>query len=98
MPTGMTMNSWKSVESAACLPPFRMLNIGTGSVRGPCTTEIAVERQVVRGRRGVRARQRDTEDRVRAELALVGRAVELDEQLVDRGLVARRPGRGAPAR
>ena len=25
------MNSWKSVESWACLPPFRMLNIGTGS-------------------------------------------------------------------
>ena len=34
-PTGMTMNSWKSVESWACLPPLRMLNIGTGSVRAP---------------------------------------------------------------
>ena len=34
-PTGMTMNSWKSVESWACLPPLRMLNIGTGRVRAP---------------------------------------------------------------
>ena len=31
----MTMNSWKSVESWACLPPLRMLNIGTGRVRAP---------------------------------------------------------------
>ena len=34
-PTGMTMNSWKSVESWACLPPLRMLNIGTGRIRAP---------------------------------------------------------------
>ncbi len=34
-PTGMTMNSWKSVESWACLPPLRMLNIGTGRTRAP---------------------------------------------------------------
>ena len=34
-PTGMTMNSWKSVESAACCPPLRMLNMGTGSVQAP---------------------------------------------------------------
>ena len=31
----MTMNSWKSVESCACLPPLRMLNIGTGRIRAP---------------------------------------------------------------
>ena len=34
-PTGITMNSWKSVESVACLPPLRMLNMGTGSTRAP---------------------------------------------------------------
>ena len=34
-PTGMAMNSWKSVESWACLPPLRMLNIGTGRIRAP---------------------------------------------------------------
>jgi hypothetical protein len=27
------MNSWKSGPSTACLPPFRMFIIGTGSVR-----------------------------------------------------------------
>ena len=30
----MTMNSWKSAESWACLPPFRMLNMGTGMMVG----------------------------------------------------------------
>ena len=32
-PSGMTMNSWKSVLSSACLPPLRMFAMGTGSVR-----------------------------------------------------------------
>ena len=32
MPAGATMNSWMSVESWACLPPLRMLSMGTGSV------------------------------------------------------------------
>ena len=34
-PIGTTMNSWKSVESIACLPPLRMFTSGTGSVRAP---------------------------------------------------------------
>ena len=34
-PIGATMNSWKSVESWACLPPLRMLKNGTGRVRAP---------------------------------------------------------------
>ena len=29
----MTMNSWKSVLSSACLPPLRMFAMGTGRVR-----------------------------------------------------------------
>ena len=29
------MNSWKSVESIACLPPLRMFTSGTGRVRAP---------------------------------------------------------------
>ena len=29
----MIMNSWKSVESSACLPPLMMFAIGTGKVR-----------------------------------------------------------------
>ena len=34
-PTGATMNSWKSVEFTACLPPLRMLKKGTGRIRAP---------------------------------------------------------------
>ena len=85
----MTMNSWKSVESWACLPPLRMLNIGTGSGPRADPAEVAVERQVVRRGRRVGAGERDAEDRVGAELALVRRAVEVDEQRVDAGLVGR---------
>jgi hypothetical protein len=29
------MNSWKSVEFTACLPPLRMLKNGTGTMRAP---------------------------------------------------------------
>ena len=30
-PTGINMNSWKSMELWACAPPFTTLSIGTGS-------------------------------------------------------------------
>src|SRR5205085_5944623 len=50
-------------------------------------TEVPVERQVVAGGRGVRARERHPEDRVRTEVALVRRPVELAQQGIDRGLV-----------
>ena len=54
---------------------------------GADAAEPAVERDLV-GRGGrVRAGERDAEDRVRAQLALVGRAVELDQRVVDVGLV-----------
>ena len=72
-PTGMTMNSWKSVESWACLPPLRMLNIGNRQVHRPDAAEVAIERQVVGGGGGVGTGERDAEDRVRAEPALVRR-------------------------
>ena len=32
-PTGMIMNSWKSIGLSACAPPLMMFIIGTGSVR-----------------------------------------------------------------
>ena len=32
-PTGMTMNSWKSILLSACLPPLMMLAMGTGRTR-----------------------------------------------------------------
>ena len=33
-PTGITINSWISAEFEACLPPFRILNMGTGRLTG----------------------------------------------------------------
>ena len=35
-PTGIIMNSWKSIGLSACMPPLMMFIIGTGSTR-PCT-------------------------------------------------------------
>ena len=52
-------------------------------------TEVAVERQVVGRRRRVGAGERYAEQGVGTEPALVGRAVELDERLVDARLVRR---------
>ena len=86
-PTGATMNSWKSVEFTACLPPLRMLKNGHGQDPRAGPAEVAVERQVVRRGGRVGAGQGDAEDGVRPELALVRRAVELDERGVDVGLV-----------
>ena len=50
--------------------------------------EVPVQRNAGVRRRSVRHRQRDAEDRVRAELRLVRRAVQLDHRLVERALVA----------
>ena len=49
--------------------------------------EVAVQRQTGLVGRGLRDRQGAAEDRVGAEAALVGRAVELDHRPVDHGLV-----------
>ena len=49
--------------------------------------EIAIERQPARLRRRLGHRQRHAEDGVGAEPALVGRAVELDQRVVDAALV-----------
>ena len=51
--------------------------------------EVAVERDARLRRRGLRRRERDPEDRVRAEPALVRRAVGVDQRGVERGLVGR---------
>ena len=77
------MNSWKSTEFSACLPPLRMFIIGTGSARRADSAEIGVERQLRRLRRRARDRHRHAEHRVGAELAFVRRAVERDHQPVD---------------
>ena len=34
-PIGITMNSWKSTEFSACLPPLTMFIIGTGRMTAP---------------------------------------------------------------
>ena len=51
--------------------------------------EVAPERQPHRVGRRARDRHRDAEDGVRAELALVRRAVGVEQHLVDLGLVER---------
>ena len=60
--------------------------------------EVAVERHAVFGGHRVRAGERDAEDGVGAQLALVGRAVEVDQQLVDGRLVGGVLVDAAPAR
>ena len=55
-------------------------------VRG-LAAEVAPEREPLLGRRGVRGRQRDGENRVGAEPRLVGRAVQRDQRAVERRLV-----------
>ena len=60
--------------------------------RGLAAADIAVERQAAVHRRGLGDGERDAEDRVGAEAALVRRAVELDQGAVDLDLVAARRG------
>ena len=83
----MIMNSWKSIGLSACTPPLTMFIIGTGSSARRGAADIAVERQAARLRRRLGDRQRDAEDGVGAEAALVGRAVERDQRLVDLDLL-----------
>ena len=65
------MNSCRSTELSACAPPFRMFIIGTGS-RRLHAAEIAVQRRLLRCRRGARGGHRDRENRVRAQRPLFG--------------------------
>jgi hypothetical protein len=58
--------------------------IGTGSV---AASDLTIERHTRLRRRSLRARERDAEDRIRAETALVRRAVEFDQPPVERLLV-----------
>jgi hypothetical protein len=34
-PTGMTMNSWKSIALSACAPPLMTFIMGSGSTQAP---------------------------------------------------------------
>src|SRR5207244_3969778 len=80
-PAGTTMNSCRSIELSAWTPPLITFSIGTGPAKK------REDRDRPFGRRGLRGRQRDTEDRVRAESALVRRPVKLDQGAVEPGLV-----------
>ena len=96
-PAGTTMNSWKSTELSAWAPPLSTFIIGTGSsARLAAAVElgqVAVERLLGVGRGGLGGRERDAEQRVGAEPALVRGAVELDHRPVERALLGR-PGPG----
>ncbi len=61
-------------------------------------TDVSEERQAGGVRRGPRHRERDTEDRVGPELGLVGRAVQVEQALVDQPLLGRLEARRAPGR
>ena len=75
------MNSWKSIAFSACAPPLIDVHHRHGQ-------DVRARRRRASGRaatpasrgRRLRGRQRDAEDRVRAEPALVRRAVELDQR------------------
>ena len=86
-PTGITMNSWKSIGLSAWTPPLRMFIIGTGRIVAPAPPIVAVERQAARRRRRLGRGEADAEDRVGAEARLVVGAVERDQRRVEPGLV-----------
>ena len=92
-PTGRIMNSWKSTLLSACAPPLMMFIIGTGSTGVAAIGEVLVQRHLPRAAHRVRDGQRDAEQRIGAEAALVLGAVEFDQALVEA-----RPGRWHPCR
>ena len=67
-----------------------MFIIGTGKVR-PIAAEITEQRLTRGRRRRVRRRERNAEQRIRAEILFVRRAVERDQFLVDLRLLERVP-------
>ena len=82
------MNSCRSIEFAACAPPLITFSIGTGSVAAVVAAEPADRARLARVGGGcLRGGERGAEDRVRAEAALVRRAVEVDQRAVERLLV-----------
>ncbi len=81
------MNSWKSVESAACLPPLRMLNMGTGSSRADRPAQVSIEGKLQGEGGGAGDGQGGAEDSVGPQPRLVLRAVQVDEGLVHGRLV-----------
>ena len=88
-PAGTTMNSWRSRVFAGVRAAVDDVHHRHGEHDRLLPAQRAVERQPGVGRRRLRHGQRHAEQGVRAERALVRRAVELDEASVDRCLIAR---------
>ena len=70
-PTGMIMNSWKSIGLSAWTPPLMMFIIGTGRQLRIGAADIAVERQAGGLGSGLGDSERDAENGIGAEPALV---------------------------
>ena len=85
MPAGATMNSWMSVESCACLPPLRMLSMGTGSVTPAPRCRYRGTPLEAAGCMG--DRQRHAEHCISAHGRLVGRSIGVKEPVVHGRLV-----------
>ena len=64
------------------------LDLGQRQRHGVVAGQVSPQRHAVRGRRGLRDRQRNRDGGVAAQPGLVGRAVEMDERGVDGELVA----------
>ena len=86
-PTGTIMNSWKSTLLSAWAPPLSTFIIGTGQHVGLGTAQVAPQRLAGVGRSGLGHRQRDAQQGVGAQAALVVGAVEVDHRPVQAGLV-----------
>ena len=85
----MTMNSCTSTRVVGVLAAVDDVHHRRGQQPRVRAADVAVQRQLAVAGRRVGRRQRHAEDRVRAEVLLVRRAVELDHPLVDRDLVQR---------
>ena len=89
----MIMKSCTSTRAAACAPPPKIWICGTGSATRRSPARFFQSGIFSRRSVGVRAGERDRDHGIGAEAALVRRAVELDQALVDR-----LPGRRRSAR
>ncbi len=88
-PTGRIMNSWMSTLLSAWAPPLRMFIIGHGQHAGGGAAQVPVERLAAGLGGGVGDGHGGAEHGVGAEPALVLRAVQVEEEVVELGLLER---------
>ncbi len=81
------MNSCTSTELSACAPPLMMFIMGTGRMLAPDAAQVAVERSALRGRAGARRGHGNGQNGIGAQAALIGRAIQVDHEAVDLGLL-----------